>query len=69
MSLFGEGEYNLNELKEIEVTKDFLELEQNVRACQYKEPIQNCTTRHIINQIEKHCRCKPFNMIHSNKVQ
>ena len=52
MSLFGEGEYNLNELKEIEVTKDFLELEQNVRACQYNEPIQNCTTRHEINQIE-----------------
>ena len=35
--MHGEGEYNLNVLKEIQVTDSYLELDQNTRGCQNKE--------------------------------
>ena len=34
MKLIGEGEYNLNALKQIKVTDDFLGMDQDVRQCQ-----------------------------------
>ena len=37
IKLIGEGEYNLDTLKEIEVTESYLGLDQYVRECQEKE--------------------------------
>ena len=34
VALIGEGEYNLNVLKEIQVTDSFMGLDQNIRKCQ-----------------------------------
>ena len=48
--LHGEGEFNLDAIKEIQVTQSFLGLEPNVRGCQSREPFYNCTTRHYIDQ-------------------
>ena len=66
--LIGEGEYNLNVLKEIEVTDSYLGLDQDVKECQNEEPLQNCTTRQYIDTIFGNCGCLPVNIM-SGKVR
>ena len=63
--LLGEGEYNLNDLKEIMVTDSYLDLDQDIRGCQNLEPLYNCTTRQYMNTIMDKCGCLPVN---TNKV-
>ena len=68
LMLIGEGEYNLNALKEIKVTDSYLELDQGTRECQMEEPFYNCTTRKRIDTVLEQCRCLPFQMRRSLKV-
>ena len=68
VKLNGEGEYNLNALKEIEVTDSYLGLDQKVRGCQNKEPQFNCTSRLYINHLLDKCGCLPFSMKLFDKV-
>ena len=68
VKLIGEGEYNLNALKEVKATESFLGLDQEVRGCQNEESLHKCSTRkHIKNLIEQ-CGCLPFNMRLSDEV-
>ena len=63
MTLSGEGEYNLNILKEIEVTDSFYELNDKVRKCQiYKgnDTYDTCTSRYFMEQMMLKCGCLPF---------
>ena len=69
ISLIGEGEYNLNVLKEIKATDSYLELDQDVRKCQNDEPLFNCTTRKFIETILSECKCLPSNLGLTNKVR
>ena len=62
VSLPGDGQYNLNILKEIDVTDSFLGLEQDVRNCQNVETDDDCTTRHLIDNMRKNCGCLPLYM-------
>ena len=66
--LIGEGEYNINVIKEIQATESFLELDEDIRKCQTKEPLSNCTTRQYIDTIVRKCGCLPFNIIQTHKV-
>ena len=68
VSLIGEGEYNLNALKEIEAKDSFLGLDQDVRKCQNDEPLFNCTTRKYIEAVVSKCKCLPSNLRLFNKV-
>ena len=68
MKLIGEGEYNLDNLKEIEVTDSYLGLTEKIRECQNKEPLQNCTSKLYTDTILRKCGCLPLNMIVSNQV-
>ena len=69
MTLFGEGEYNLNSLIEIEVSESYLGLSKEVRDCQNWEPFYNCTTRHYRENFLMQCDCLPLNIRLSYKVQ
>ena len=60
--LIGEGEYNLNVLKEINVTDSYLGLGQDVKECQNDEPYYNCTTRFHMNTFHDKCGCLPPTM-------
>ena len=62
VQLVGEGEYNLNNLKEIKVTEAYLGLDQDIRECQNEEPFYNCTTRHYIDNLLSNCGCLPLNI-------
>ena len=60
--LLGEGEYNLNVLKESEVTNSFLSLSKDERKCQNEESYAKCTTRHYIDTMNKKCGCLPISI-------
>ena len=60
VQLSGEGQYNLNILKEISVTDYFLGLDQDKRKCQNEEPYYNCTTKFFLNAMRKKCGCLPM---------
>ena len=69
VKLIGEGQYNLNDLKEIKVTDSYLGLDHDVRGCQQtNEPVLNCKTRKYMRSLLKKCYCLPFNMrnLHQN---
>ena len=68
MTLSGEGEYNLNILKEIEVTDSFYELDNEVRKCQSYEgndTYDSCTSRCFMEQMRLKCGCLPYAIINS----
>ena len=60
--LIGEGEYNINSVKELTVTDSFLGLDEEDKGCQNEEPLHNCTTRIYHDTISEHCGCQPINM-------
>ena len=69
MTLTGEGEYNLNILKEIDATYLFYELDNEVRKCQsYKtnDTYDNCTSMYYIKQMKLNCECLPHTIIDAN---
>ena len=68
MKLIGEGEYNLNALKEIRVTDSYLGLDQDVRQCHIGESLKTCTTRQYLNTLIWECGCLPFNIRLFHKV-
>ena len=68
VKLVGEGKYNLNALKEIEVTDSYLGIDQGVRGCQNEEPLDNCTTRLYIDTLLNQCGCITFNTKISDRV-
>ena len=66
MTLYGEGEYNLNILKEIEITDSFYELDHEVRKCQSYEgndTYGSCTSRYFMDQMRLKCGCFPFSIM------
>ena len=62
-------EYNLNNLKEIKATKDFLTLDEYVIGCQNRESINECRSRQYIDTLLKTCGCLPFGLIDLDQVK
>ena len=54
-------EYNLNVIKHIHGTEDFLNLDDAIKDCQLK-PQDNCTTRSFVERVTKKCGCLPLSM-------
>ena len=67
--MLGEGEYNLNVLKESEVTDSFLGLSKEDRKCQNEEAYVKCTTRHYIDTMKKKCGCLPLSISLNDTVK
>ena len=67
--MFGEGEYNLNTLKEVKATTTFFELTQEARGCQFNEPYEECTTKVTMNAIMEKCGCLPAPINIDKKVK
>ena len=62
------NEYNLNNVKEISVTEDFLTLDKTIIKCQNEESLQDCKTRKYINTMVDQCKCLPFAIRNDNEV-
>ena len=54
------SEYNLNNVKEIYATDDFVTLDKTIRNCQNDISLQDCQTRKYIDEMVKNCKCLPF---------
>ena len=66
MTLSGEGEYDLNILKEIEVTDSFHELDNEAKKCQSykgKGTYDICTTRFFLEKMRLNCGCLPYSIM------
>ena len=61
-------EYNLNNVKEIKVTKDFLGLDKDIISCQSQESADECKTRQYVNSLMKKCKCLPFGIRKEDQV-
>ena len=69
MQLSGEGKYNLNVLKEIEVSDDFLGLDQEQKECQNETTLQECKSKLYIDTLLDKCGCLPLGLRISNEVK
>ena len=69
LKLYGEGDYNLNVVKEVKVTESFLTLDADVKGCNMEMTFENCTTKIYIETVSQKCGCLPFNIYLSDKVQ
>ena len=58
----------MNNVKEIEVTDDFLTLDQTIINCQNDESLEDCQTRKYVNEFVEQCKCFPFAIRKSHKV-
>ena len=67
IKMIGEGEYNLDTLKEIKVTDSYLGLDQHIKECQNEEAFYACTTRNFKESALEKCGCLPLSLI-LNKV-
>ena len=59
--------YNLNNVKDMKVTEDFLTLDEKIRNCQISETFLNCKTRKFMDRLRNQCDCLPFNLIKENE--
>ena len=62
LRLYGGGDYELTNVKEINVTEEFLELEEDVKKCQDKEPVVDCEAREYLESGRNQCGCVPYHL-------
>ena len=60
--------YNLNNVKEMKVTEEFLTLHENIRHCQITETLLDCRSRKIVDRFINDCNCLPFSINQKEKV-
>ena len=60
MTLSGEGEYNLNNIKEIDFTNSFIGLPEDVRKCQKDEHVDDCKRKEYLEEMRLNCGCLPI---------
>ena len=66
---FGEGNYALTDVKEIDTTDAFLKLGEEIRDCQNVETYQECQTKYYIKMGLEKCNCTPYQLRNfSNEV-
>ena len=62
LTVYGEGNYGLSSIKDIRVTSDFLDLEQDTINCQTETTISNCTTEAYLTALLDNCSCLPLSL-------
>ena len=66
--MVGEGKYNLDDFRQIDVTESYRGLDPDIKRCQNEEPLHNCTTRRYMDTIIGQCGCLPLNLRTSDEV-
>ena len=68
ITLNGEGAYNFNSIKQIDVSESFLSMDPDIIKCQTKESLNDCTTRFYLLEVKDKCHCIPYAVSHFYKV-
>ena len=66
--LYGEGNFVLTDVKEIDGTDNFLELDEDDKQCQGRETFQECQAREYIKTGLEKCKCTPYKMRNYSKT-
>ena len=62
MRLYGEGDYALANVKEMDGTEGFLSLADEVKKCQNKESVLECEANAYLDSGKKKCGCVPHHL-------
>ena len=62
VTLSGIGEFDLNIIKQVDVTDSFMGLPMEDRNCQNEENFVDCTTRHHLENVLSNCGCLPMSI-------
>ena len=60
--------YNLNTVKEVQVSDDFLSLDREEAWCQNEESYEDCTTKNYLETLQEECGCLPLTIGMKNEV-
>ena len=60
--LFGEGNYALTDIKQIETTDAFHSVDEEIKNCQNMETTQECEAREFIKLGLDRCHCTPYHL-------
>ena len=60
--LFGEGNYAITDIKEVRVTKQFLELDDTTRGCHRNSEMDQCGTTTYLEKLRAQCGCIDNNL-------
>ena len=61
LNLYGEGNYALTAVKEIDATEDYLEMSKDITKCQNVISSEDCQTDKYIEEVLEKCLCLPAN--------
>ena len=59
---YGEGKFNPNVIKKVEVTEDLLNFDQSDLQCQNDQSYENCTTEAHLSTLLNECNCLPLSL-------
>ena len=62
LRLYGEGDYALANVKEMDGTEGFLSLADEVKKCQNKESVLECEANAYLDSGKKKCGCVPHHL-------
>ena len=68
MKLYGEGNYALSAIKEVDVTDAFLSLDEEDKLCQNVETFLECQANAFIKLGLEKCNCTPYEIRNFSKT-
>ena len=66
--MFGQGIYALTDVKEIDTTEAFLNLDEEIKGCQNVETYRECQAKEYISMGLKKCNCTPYALRNFSKT-
>ena len=58
--LEGEGQYKLTSIKEIDGTKEFLAMDDEIKLCQNSYDLEDCLGNIFVTTVLDKCNCLPY---------
>ena len=68
LRLYGGGDYEFVNVKEVIVSKEFLELDEDVKKCQNNESVVDCAATEYLESGRKECGCVPFHLMNYSRT-
>ena len=69
LSLSGEGNYAITDVKEIDVTEAFLGMDEETKLCQSEETPEDCWMKNHFKEGIVKCKCTPYGLRNYSKVE
>ena len=67
--LYGEGQYALSNVKQIDATEAFLSLDEKTRGCQNEVTLEDCWMKIYLKDGMDRCKCIPYSLKNYSKQE